>query len=162
MNTSMASRPSSKTVVEMQKEARKLRTEFESYVEDLRLYSNPAFWKAVANEKKAKRYSNLLEYKKKMGFWMRQPVFTPDFDKALQKLDSSIRKLVLKRIEKTLRNPELGKPLHAPLAGYFSERVLSYRIIYRFSAQTVTFTFLDHRDRVYSKRYWVNVWTFQR
>lgn len=82
---------------------------------------------------------------------MRQPVFTPDFDKALQKLDNALRKLVLKRIQKILEKPELGKPLHAPMQGYFSERVLSYRIIYRFSIQTVTFTFLDHRDDVYSK-----------
>lgn len=52
----------------MQKKAVVLRREFEEYVQDLQLFSNSDFWKAVANEKKAKRYSSLREYKKKMGF----------------------------------------------------------------------------------------------
>ncbi len=67
----------SKTVQKMQKEAKRLKAELKDYFDDLELFSKPAFWKALANEKKAKRYSSLEEYKKKTGFWMRKPAFTP-------------------------------------------------------------------------------------
>jgi hypothetical protein len=55
------------TALAMQKEAKRLRTEFQSYLEDLELYSKPAFWKAIANEKKAKKYKTLSEFRKRTG-----------------------------------------------------------------------------------------------
>ena len=55
-----------KTMNAMQKEAERLRKEFESYIEDLELFAKPDFWKAL-NEKSSKPYKNLNEYAKKMG-----------------------------------------------------------------------------------------------
>jgi mRNA-degrading endonuclease RelE of RelBE toxin-antitoxin system len=83
---------------------------------------------------------------------MRTLLFTPDFEKALKKLDPSIQNQILKRIQKIIQMPGLGKPLHAPLANHFSERIGAYRVIYTFSSETITFSFLDHRDNVYKKR----------
>ena len=67
----------------------------------------------------------------------------------LKKLDRHQKELVFKRIEKVLQNPQLGKPLHAPLANYLSERLENYRIIYKIKGGTVEFTWLDPRDKVY-------------
>ncbi|MBI4043419.1 MAG: type II toxin-antitoxin system RelE/ParE family toxin [Candidatus Diapherotrites archaeon] len=75
----------------------------------------------------------------------------PTFDKQLKKLDQSTSGMVLKRMEKIMGRPELGKPLNAPMQNYFSERIGKYRVIYRFTADHVTFVYLDHRDHVFSR-----------
>ncbi|VVB66398.1 Uncharacterised protein [Candidatus Gugararchaeum adminiculabundum] len=54
------------------------------------------------------------------------------FDKSLQ---LRIRKAMIKVHEK----PELGKPLCAPLSGFFCERIGNVRIIYTFDQETVCF-----------------------
>lgn len=74
---------------------------------------------------------------------------TPTFDKQLSKMDPEIQRRILKRMQKIIDKPELGKPLHAPLQNHFSERILRYRVIYTFTAQHVIFRYLDNRDHVY-------------
>ncbi len=137
-----------KTMNAMQKEAERLRKEFESYIEDLELFAKPDFWKAL-NEKSSKPYKNLNEYAKKMGVWMRTHSTRPRFDDQFKKLDQSIQKMILKRMQKIIEKPELGKPLHAPLNNHFSERIDKYRIIYFYDNENVTFMYLDHRDKVF-------------
>lgn len=80
---------------------------------------------------------------------MRSFLTTPIFDKTLSKLDSAIQKQILKKMQKIVEMPELGKPLHASLANHFSERVWKYRIIYTFTPERVCFVYLGHRDVVY-------------
>ncbi|MBU1197026.1 type II toxin-antitoxin system RelE/ParE family toxin [Candidatus Micrarchaeota archaeon] len=75
--------------------------------------------------------------------------FSHRFLGQLKKLDRRQKELVFKRIEKILRNPEMGKPLHAPLANYLSERFESHRIIFKIRGSTVEFAWLDKRKRVY-------------
>lgn len=82
---------------------------------------------------------------------MRSFTTTPTFDKFLEKLDVSAKKQILKRMQKIVQMPELGKPLHASLANHFSERVWKYRIIYTFSDERVLFVYLEHRDFAYKK-----------
>ena len=55
----------SKTVLAMQIEAKRLRTEFEVYVEDLELFSKPEFWKAI--KEPSRLHKNLRSYAKEMG-----------------------------------------------------------------------------------------------
>jgi hypothetical protein len=63
----MNSQIQSVAVVELRKEAERLKEEFESYLEDLRLFSNPGFWKAVEEAEKANKHLSIQEYAKKMG-----------------------------------------------------------------------------------------------
>lgn len=78
-----------------------------------------------------------------------QSAFTTKFLAQLKKLDRHQKELVFKRIAKVLQNPQLGKPLHAPLANYLSERLENYRIVYKIKGDAVEFAWLDPRDRVY-------------
>ena len=75
--------------------------------------------------------------------------YSDRFLQDVKKLDKHQRELVFKRIQKILANPQLGKPLHAPLHDYKSERLEKYRIIYKVVGNTVEFAWLDHRSRVY-------------
>ncbi len=75
--------------------------------------------------------------------------YSDRFLQDVKKLDKHQRKLVYKRIEKILSNPQLGKPLHAPLHAYKSERLEKSRIIYKILGNAVEFAWIDHRDRVY-------------
>jgi hypothetical protein len=63
----MNSQVQSVAIVELRKEAERLKEEFESYLEDLELFSNPAFWKAVEEAGKANKHLNIQAYAKKMG-----------------------------------------------------------------------------------------------
>ena len=56
-----------KTAASMREEAKRLRKEFEEYIEDLALYSNPEFWEAV-RQKPRKRYASVDEFAKEKGF----------------------------------------------------------------------------------------------
>lgn len=57
----------SRAVVEMQKEARRLRNEFQAYLEDLELFSKPDFWEAVEQSKNAVPHKSFKSYRKKLG-----------------------------------------------------------------------------------------------
>lgn len=54
-----------KAAVEMQQQAQQLRSEFQSYLEDLELFSKADFWRAI--QEKPVRQKNLKEYAKKVG-----------------------------------------------------------------------------------------------
>ncbi len=75
--------------------------------------------------------------------------YSDRFISDLKKLDRRQKTLVFNRIEKILSNPELGKPLHAPLNGFKSERLECYRIIYKQTGTTIEFAWLQHRDEAY-------------
>ena len=55
-------------VKSMQKEALKLRQDYLDYAEDMRLFADPDFWKAVKQVESGKsRKLNLAELKKEIG-----------------------------------------------------------------------------------------------
>lgn len=64
-------------------------------------------------------------------------------------LDNSIKKRINKAVKKILEKPELGKPLKRELAGYFSEHVGGYRIIYRYDNRFVYLERCRKRDKGY-------------
>jgi mRNA-degrading endonuclease RelE of RelBE toxin-antitoxin system len=68
---------------------------------------------------------------------------------SLKKLDKSDADIVLKRMAKVLKNPELGKPLHSPLQGHRSERARNLRIVYKVEKGRIVFVFLGHRKEAY-------------
>ncbi len=84
---------------------------------------------------------------------MRVASTKPVFDKQLSKLDPQTRDVILKRMQKIIENPELGKPLHAPQQNHFSERVEKHRIIYTFTLEEVIFVFIEHRDKVFNRAF---------
>ena len=71
------------------------------------------------------------------------------FKKQYKKLDSRQQELVKKKILKIAENPELGKPLHAPLQHFKSERVENLRIIYKMNEKMIEFAWIDDRGHVY-------------
>ncbi len=75
--------------------------------------------------------------------------YTDKLLRQIKKLDKHQRELIYKRIQKILENPQLGKPLHAPLHDYKSERLEKYRIIYKIVNNTIEFAWLEHRSHVY-------------
>lgn len=74
-----------------------------------------------------------------------------EFDGAFKKLDRHQQELVLKKMEKVIANPELGKPLHKPMQHYLSERTEKLRIIYTTDEYGVSFIYLKHRKKAYGK-----------
>ncbi|PIN84766.1 MAG: hypothetical protein COV47_05695 [Candidatus Diapherotrites archaeon CG11_big_fil_rev_8_21_14_0_20_37_9] len=74
---------------------------------------------------------------------------THKWDKKFVKLDLRTKKVVLKKIDKIVENPLLGKPLHKPLQNRYSERVEKLRIIYKYLAGHVTFLYFEDRGHVY-------------
>lgn len=64
-------------------------------------------------------------------------------------LDKSLQERIDKSVKKILEKPGLGKPLKRELAGYFSERVGGYRIIYRYDENFVYLERCRKRDRGY-------------
>lgn len=76
-------------------------------------------------------------------------VLTKEFENSLKKLDKNQQRLILRRMDKILQMPELGKPLHAPMQNYRSERIEVFRIIYSQKGDTIYFAFLEHRKTAY-------------
>ncbi|MFA4946703.1 MAG: type II toxin-antitoxin system RelE/ParE family toxin [Candidatus Micrarchaeia archaeon] len=70
------------------------------------------------------------------------------FTEAMRNLDNPAREAAGKRMEKILVNPLQGKPLRGE-AGWYSERFLCYRIIYKVEGDQLTFVKLGKRDDVY-------------
>lgn len=75
--------------------------------------------------------------------------FSDRFKKQYKKLDHRQQEVVRKKIQKVAENPGLGKPLHAPLQNYSSERVENLRIIFAKRGDLIEFLWLDDRDHVY-------------
>ena len=69
---------------------------------------------------------------------MREVRKTEKFDEGFWSLDKALRERVVTVIDDKIGpHPELGKPLHFPLAGFFSKRVGALRIIYTFDYKEV-------------------------
>ena len=82
---------------------------------------------------------------------MYEIIFRTPAEKALRKLDNSVREDLLKKIKKLGVNPEIGKPLSGNLAGLWRLRYDKYRIIYKIKNQELVVLILDicHRKSVY-------------
>jgi len=88
---------------------------------------------------------------------MKKPAFrilyTEEAKKNIEKLDSSVRKLIRKAIESLAVNPEKGKPLSHDLAGLRSLRTSDYRVIYRIRGGELLIIVIavGHRREIYKK-----------
>jgi mRNA interferase RelE/StbE len=88
---------------------------------------------------------------------MKKPAFgifyTKEAKKSIEKLDSSVRKLVKKAIESLAIDPEKGKPLSYELAGLRSLRTSDYRVIYRIKGGEllIIVVAVGHRREIYKK-----------
>ncbi|MBN1114940.1 MAG: type II toxin-antitoxin system RelE/ParE family toxin, partial [Oligoflexia bacterium] len=62
-----------------------------------------------------------------------------------------ILKQVDNALERIKQNPEHGKPLRGELRGIWSERVATFRILYRINKKEIEIIILtiEHRKRVY-------------
>ena len=71
------------------------------------------------------------------------------FKKEYQRLDGHMQKLVAKKMAKIISQPELGKPLRAPLQNFRSERIENLRIIFTIEGTAIKFAWIDDRGHVY-------------
>ena len=71
------------------------------------------------------------------------------FKKEYKKLDARQQSIVKKKMQKIIERPELGKPLHAPLQNFKSERIEKLRIIYTLEGKMVKFSWIDDRGHAY-------------
>ena len=78
-------------------------------------------------------------------------VFTDKARKQYEKLNSRIRHQVDKALGRMQQNPKLGKPLRGELKGIWSERVATFRILYKIIKDRVEILVLiiEHRKTVY-------------
>ena len=80
-------------------------------------------------------------------------VYLDQVEKDLEKLDRSIAKKILNRIETylVLHPKELGKPLKGEFEGYWRYRWGDYRVIYKISDREILILILriSHRKDVY-------------
>ncbi len=77
--------------------------------------------------------------------------YSDKFKEQYKKLDKRQKSLVKKKIKKISENPNQGKPLHAPLQNYKSERVEKIRIVYKAANGKILFAWIGHRGKVYRK-----------
>lgn len=82
---------------------------------------------------------------------MYQLSFTPKAIEALERAKGKIRKQLEKALERVQKDPFLSKPLRDELAGLNSERVATYRIIFRIikEKKEVRIILIEHRKSVY-------------
>ena len=78
-------------------------------------------------------------------------VFTEVAKKQLEKLDSRLKGQVEKGLHRISQNPKLGKPLRGELKGIWSERVATFRVLYKIYDHRVEVLILtvEHRKKVY-------------
>ena len=76
------------------------------------------------------------------------PEISELFKKDYKSLDNSVRIKVDKRMDKIIESPKLGKPLGG---NFFSERFDGWRITYKVEEDTVYFTRVERRDKVYER-----------
>ena len=82
---------------------------------------------------------------------MHRLLFTTQAKKDYEALHGKLKAQVDKGLERICKNPHVGKPLGGELKGSRSERVSSFRIIYRIYEKTVEVLVLviEHRKYVY-------------
>lgn len=78
-------------------------------------------------------------------------VYSEGFEKAVRKLDSSVKSKLIKQIEKIIKNPEIGKPLRYSLKHERSIYVRPYRLIYAIERDAIILLRFLHRKSVYGR-----------
>lgn len=78
-------------------------------------------------------------------------LFTETAKTQYEKLDPRLRRQVDKGLDRISANPELGKPLRGELKGIYSERVATFRILYKIRRSEIQVLVLvvEHRKSVY-------------
>ena len=78
-------------------------------------------------------------------------VFTEIARRQYETLGARLRRQVDKGLERISKNPDLGKPLRGELKGIFSERVSTFRILYKVRKAKIEVLVLviEHRKSVY-------------
>ena len=78
-------------------------------------------------------------------------IFSKQPQDFLDKLDNSVRYIVIKKLEKLKENPHLGEPLTGNLSGLRKLRTDKYRIIYKIVHQELLVLVVEmgHRKNVY-------------
>ncbi len=78
-------------------------------------------------------------------------VYTDKAKEQFEALDARLRRQVDKGLERIRQNPQLGKPLRGELKGIWSERVATFRILYKIRNKEVEVVILviEHRKSVY-------------
>ncbi len=85
--------------------------------------------------------------------------YTREAKKRIDKLDTSIKKIIQKAIDSLAQNPHKGKPLSYELAGLYSYRTSDYRIIYKIEEGQLIIIVITvgHRREIYKKlKEWVS------
>ncbi len=69
----------------------------------------------------------------------------------INKLDGSVQKRIIKKLDELSVNPEIGKPLTANLSGLWRLRIGDYRVIYQIRKLelVVLIVKVGHRKNVY-------------
>ena len=82
---------------------------------------------------------------------MYQLCFTDTAKKQYNSLNSKLKKQVDKGLDRITLNPNKGKPLRGSLKGIWSERVSTYRILYKIISREIRILVLliEHRKSVY-------------
>ena len=78
-------------------------------------------------------------------------VYTDKAREQYEALDARLKRQVDKGLERIRQNPQLGKPLRGELRGIWSERVATFRILYKIQNKEVEVVILviEHRKSVY-------------
>lgn len=78
-------------------------------------------------------------------------VFTETAKKKYDRLNPRLRKQVDRGLERIAANPRRGKPLGGDLKGIWSERVATFRILYKIFERRIEVLVLviEHRKSVY-------------
>lgn len=85
------------------------------------------------------------------GYRMYRLLFVPSAKKDYDALRGKLKSQVDRALDRICKDPYLGKPLGGELKGLRSERVSSFRILYRIYEKTVEIIILviKHRRSVY-------------
>jgi len=78
--------------------------------------------------------------------------YSGSFKKASQKLkkkDSNLYNRMIKQVEKTIKEPNLGKPLRYSLKNCRRLHIGSFVLVYEFHNHELRFLDFDHHDRIY-------------
>lgn len=80
-----------------------------------------------------------------------QVKITPFANKAAKKLNPEIKKAIKAALKQLSKSPHLGKPLQEELNGFWTYKVLRYRVIFKVDTQKkmIVVWGIGHRSDVY-------------
>ena len=82
-------------------------------------------------------------------------VFTHQAERDLARLDGSIRRRVIKKLDEFIDHFEVSprNPLTGDLGEFFKLRIGDWRIVYKISWDNgvITICYIDHRDKIYKR-----------